>query len=360
MGISTLKPGSLSEFHGEKAIERAYVWIEAAERVLIQRANETFTTDTTERWGACAIDYLKGHAAEWAHLQWSLNTNIVRNGLGAPSYIVDWHQFKTEFIAQFVPADAVSVLQKQFEDLAVTGSVRTFNDAFRLICMRLRMATKEPTPALGIGSDPQTIEANRNTTAIAEAVLVNKYGLMLQRAAEEEARKGRLDGPMMRVYTKYTERMISNADKTPPYIPTLGRMMSYMETMDTIINHRNLKTGLDSTPVNTGYGTTAFQPMQTNTNSSTGATTAGEEVMDWEATNSKSELRFNALFEKAMKSVKDGRRRCYHCNKPGHAIKDCWERNGGGSGDKGKGRSSGGFSSRSVKGKRKSSISQDG
>lgn len=95
--------------------------------------------------------------------------------------------------------------------------------------------------------------------------------------------------------------------------------------MDTIINHRNLKSSLDSTLVNIGYGTTAYRPMQTKTNSSTGATTVGEEVMDWAVTNSKSEFKFKTLFEPAMKSVKDRGRRCCDCNKPGRAIKDCWE-----------------------------------
>lgn len=75
IGRFTLKPKSLSDHDGEKSAEKAYAWIEAAERVFIQRAEETCTTGGTARWGTYAIDCLKGTAAEWAHLRWPLVSN---------------------------------------------------------------------------------------------------------------------------------------------------------------------------------------------------------------------------------------------------------------------------------------------
>lgn len=345
IGMFTLKPKSLSEYYGEKNTEKAYAWIEAAERVFVQRAAETLTAGSTERWGAYAIDYLKGHAAEWAHLLWPLSTNNIPGEV--PSYVVDWHMFKNEFIKQHVPADAIFTLQKQLEDLTITSTIRDFNERFRLIRMRLRMATKETPPAQRAGTDAATVEANRMTRALAEAPLVNKYGLKLQKASDVEAMKGKPDGPMAHLYTEYTKWCLNNADKEPPYIPTLDKVMSYMETMDNTMNHRALTaTGIGPpAPLSNPYTT---PPAITTTAQQVPSTvTWGEDMMDWEA--SKME-QFNAMFQKAFSRIQDTRPKCHHCGKPGHLKWDCWTLHGkpggrgghGGNGTGGSGGNSGG------------------
>lgn len=136
------------------------------------------SSDSTKRWEACAIDYLWGTAAEWAHLLWPLTAN--NTPVVTPTYKVDWHSFKQEFIWQHVPADAILVLQRQFKDLALNGPVRAFNERFRLLRMRLHLATKETPPILQIGNDSDTTEANRAAVVQAEAPLVNHYSLKLQ------------------------------------------------------------------------------------------------------------------------------------------------------------------------------------
>lgn len=233
------------------------------------------------------------------------------------SYAVDWEEFKKEFIHQHVPADAIATLQKWFEELAVTGSIREFNEKFRLLRMRLRVATNEP--AMEMGDSP---EVNRTQRAKAEAPLVTSYELNLPKAGEVEFKRGDSSGPMSKVYPEYTKMRIENSQKSPPYEHTIEDVMVYMETMDNVINHRNT---LETMPVNS---TSLFTPGVKPTTTTANTPAPPVDMMDLEASRMEGTAQLFAMFEKVLSGTVDNCPKCSHCKKAGHVQMDCWKLNG--------------------------------
>lgn len=133
------------------------------ERTCALRASETGTTYTNAKWASYVLTYFEGTAAEWATLTWP----------EAGSQNILWEEIRAEFVARFVPHDAVETIYAEFEKMSFKEgqSVRDFNKESNNVRIRLRLALKEPGPQLlahpsADSFDPDISRQNKEITAL--------------------------------------------------------------------------------------------------------------------------------------------------------------------------------------------------